>query len=51
MTVLDTIQRAARELEELSEDLDLDPRQTVCGVCNLVYWKPVGFCTNCRSHD
>ena len=38
-----------RPLDE--PDIELDANQTICGVCNLVYWKPVGFCTNCRSHD
>ena len=47
----DSIPKARKELEDMAQDIDLPPNVAVCQVCNLTYWKPVGFCTNCRSHD
>lgn len=51
MNGLTSIKQALRELEEQSEDIDLRDGEVVCSDCNLTYWRALGFCSNCRSHD
>lgn len=43
--ILDSLSKAQSELD--NPDIDLDARQAVCDRCHLVYWSPVGDCTNC----
>lgn len=29
--------------------IEIEERQTVCGACFLVYWRPLGHCPHCEA--